>query len=414
MAAGPAKSSTCRDIAALHLHTIETLALAIEAKDHTTSDHVQRVGVYAVELGKDLGLSESEIEALKAASVLHDIGKLAVPEHIICKPGKLTPEEFEKIKVHPIVGAEIVENIRFPYPVAPIVRHHHEKWDGSGYPDGLAGEAIPIGARILSVVDCLDALATDRQYRRAMPLEDAMAFVEKEAGRAFDPRVVAVLKARYVELERLVRAQQPEERPKLSTDIKVPRGAAPGTGFGTVAPTAPETAIAAPIRALDETSSFEYAVSAIAGRLRHRIAYDALAVFAGADDLLTPCFVLGENAGALSFLRVRRGKGLVGWVAGSGNPIVNGNPTVEPGFMEGVPQPVILQSALAVPLTEAWTMVGVLALYRLEEDAFVFEDLTVIQPTAQLLGRVVAEYLVLRQSARKSLANFLAAKASGG
>ena len=133
--------------------------------------------MYAMELAKDLGLSEDETEALRAASVLHDIGKLAVPEHIISKPGKLTPEEFEKMKIHPIVGAEILEQVDFPYPVVPIVRSHHEKWDGSGYPDGLSGEEIPIGARILAAVDCLDALASDRQYRKALPLDEAMAKV---------------------------------------------------------------------------------------------------------------------------------------------------------------------------------------------------------------------------------------------
>src|SRR5438034_5738556 len=131
------------------------------------------------------------MEALHAAALLHDIGKLAVPEHIISKPGRLTPEEFEKMKIHPIVGAEILEQVRFPYPVAPIVRSHHEKWDGSGYPDGLSGDAIPIGARILSAVDCLDALASDRQYRRALPLDEAMAEAEREAGKSFDPTVVA-------------------------------------------------------------------------------------------------------------------------------------------------------------------------------------------------------------------------------
>ena len=123
----------------LHLRTIEALALAIEAKDETTGEHLQRVRVYAMELAKELGLTEDETEALKAASVLHDIGKLAVPEHIISKPGKLTPEEFEKMKIHPIVGAEILEQVHFPYPVVPIVRAHHEKWVGSGYPNGLAG-----------------------------------------------------------------------------------------------------------------------------------------------------------------------------------------------------------------------------------------------------------------------------------
>src|SRR5207245_6460461 len=113
-------------------------------------------------IGKELKLSHAETQAVQAASILHDIGKLAVPEHIISKPGKLTPEEFEKMKVHPVVGAEILEQVKFPYPVSPIVRSHHEKWDGTGYPDGLAGEAIPIGSRILAAVDCLDALASDR------------------------------------------------------------------------------------------------------------------------------------------------------------------------------------------------------------------------------------------------------------
>ena len=161
----------------------------------------QRVEAYATEIGQDLGLVKTSRKRWTAAALLHDIGKLAVPESIISKPGKLTPEEFEKMKIHPVVGAEILEQVEFPYPVAPIVRSHHEKWDGSGYPYGYAGEDIPIGARILSAVDCLDALASDRQYRRALPLDEAMARVASEAGTAFDPKVVQALQARYHELE---------------------------------------------------------------------------------------------------------------------------------------------------------------------------------------------------------------------
>ncbi|MEZ5356940.1 MAG: HD domain-containing protein [Bryobacteraceae bacterium] len=205
------------ELNALHLRTIEALALAIEAKDHTTHDHLERVQVYALAIGRELGLDSEEIDALRAASLLHDIGKLAVPEHIISKPGRLTPEEFEKMKIHPVVGAEILEQVRFPYPVVPVVRSHHEKWDGSGYPDGLAGEEIPIGSRILSAVDCLDALATDRQYRRALPLEEAIEVVKAESGKAFDPRVVEVLSRRYVELERMAKtAGEQADKPKLS------------------------------------------------------------------------------------------------------------------------------------------------------------------------------------------------------
>src|SRR6202011_5156988 len=191
------------EMAALHLRTIEALALAIEAKDHTTHDHLQRVQVYAIEVAKELGLDEGQLEALRAAALLHDIGKLAVPEHIISKPGKLTREEFEKMKIHPVVGAEILERVRFPYPVTPIVRSNHEKWNGGGYPDGLKGEEIPIGARILATVDCLDALASDRQYRPAFPLDKAMNTVKEKSGTWFDPKVVALLEHRYVALEHM-------------------------------------------------------------------------------------------------------------------------------------------------------------------------------------------------------------------
>jgi putative nucleotidyltransferase with HDIG domain len=145
---GRLESEKCHaeEMAALHLRTIEALALAIEAKDHTTHDHLQRVQIYALELGKKMQLDDHQLQALRAASILHDIGKLAVPEHIISKPGKLTSEEFDKMKIHPVVGAEILARVQFPYDVVPIVRAHHERWNGTGYPDGLKGEEIPIGA----------------------------------------------------------------------------------------------------------------------------------------------------------------------------------------------------------------------------------------------------------------------------
>jgi putative nucleotidyltransferase with HDIG domain len=177
-------------------------------------------------------IETSELEALHAAALLHDIGKLAVPEHIISKPGRLTPEEFEKMKIHTVVGAEILERVRFPYPVVPIVRAHHEKWDGSGYPFGLKGTEIPIGARILSAVDYLDALASDRQYRRALPLDEVMRQLSEESGKSFDPKVVEVLKRRYKSLENLAKAKSKEGAdPPSSTEVKVSPGPAPDAGF---------------------------------------------------------------------------------------------------------------------------------------------------------------------------------------
>ena len=230
-----------KEMSELHLRAIEALAVAIDAKDETTHDHLRRVQVYSLEVAKELGLSPLEIQALQAASLLHDIGKLGVPEYILSKPGRLTPEEFERIKVHPSIGAEILDRVRFPYPVVPIVAAHHEKWDGSGYPKGLAGEQIPLGARILSAVDCLDALASDRQYRRALSLSEAMEQVVSQSGSSFDPRVVKVLQRRYREFETLARAIRPDNT-KLSRRDEPDHAAAPDAGYVHVAVGAAEDA----------------------------------------------------------------------------------------------------------------------------------------------------------------------------
>ena len=188
------------EVADLHLRTIQTLTLAIDARDGTTFGHLRRVQVYARELARELGLPEDERRALDAAALLHDIGKLAVPEHIISKPGRLTPEEFEKMKVHPVVGAEILENVRFPYPVVPIVRAHHEKWNGTGYPYGLKGEEIPMGARIIAIADAYDTITSERTYKKTRTPDEAFLELERCGGAQFDPELVRVFVSRLRDL----------------------------------------------------------------------------------------------------------------------------------------------------------------------------------------------------------------------
>jgi putative nucleotidyltransferase with HDIG domain len=394
---------------ALHLRTIEALALAIDAKDHTTHDHLQRVQLYAMEVGKDLGLTEAELDALRAAAVLHDIGKLAVPESIISKPGKLTPSEFEKMKIHPVVGAEILERVRFPYAVAPIVRSHHEKWDGSGYPDGLMGAQIPIGARILAAVDCLDALASDRQYRRALPLDEAMARVAAEAGTAFDPAVVRVLGTRYQELEARAKAMPAEPQPSLSTDIKITRGSAPAAGFETESPVrAPEAQMhpvarvrvrraAEPQQIQVPTTDgcplgLEEALAVAALRIQLLVAHDAIAYFACDGVAVRPKFAAGDGRRLFMDLSISRGEGLVGWVADNAKPILNGNPEVEPGYARNSDRDPGLGSALALPLQYAGETVGVLALYRTQKDAFAAYELVSLLPLCPPLAALFADH----------------------
>ncbi len=391
----------------LHLRTIEALALAIDAKDHTTHDHLQRVQLYAVEIGKDLGLSQPELAALTTAAVLHDIGKLAVPESIISKPGKLTRSEFEKMKIHPVVGAEILERVEFPYPVVPIVRSHHEKWDGSGYPHGLKGAEIPIGARILAAVDCLDALASDRQYRRALPLDEAMARVASEAGTAFDPAVVRAIQTRYRELEARARSTQAAPQPALSVDIRITRGSAPAAGFEAEALTeiqapANPVAHARALRRKKEESvthlpatgicslQWEEALAVAAIRIQRFIAYDAIALWACDENMVHVKFVGGDHRAGLAGLGVRLGEGLIGWVADVGKPILNGNPAVEPGYAPGVGTRG-LSSALALPLVNSGQVVGVVALYRKERDAFAADELVTLLETCPALASLMLE-----------------------
>ena len=405
------------EMASLHLRTIEALALAIEAKDQTTHDHLKRVQVYARELGRELGLTPAEHEALQAAALLHDIGKLAVPEHIISKPGRLTPEEFEKMKIHPTVGAEILEQVRFPYPVAPIVRTHHEKWDGTGYPAGLKGEEIPIGARILSAVDCLDALASDRQYRRALPLDQAMEIVKSESGKAYDPKVVDILGRRYVELERLASGTPVSKQTKLSTDVKVELGAAPAVGFENAKEASVTTEAKQPVDFLNSIASarqevqtlFEIAqdlgnslsldetLSMLSVRLRRIIPHHSLAIWLRNDDTLTPGYVNGEDFRLFSSLAIPVGQGLSGWVAENGKPIVNGNPTVESGYLNDPTITSTLRSAVAVPLEGNGRNVGVLALYHLDRDAFTRDHLRILNAINTKIGMAIENALRFRQ-----------------
>src|SRR5262245_47939297 len=195
----------------LYMSTIETLAMAIDAKDQITHGHIRRVQAYAVGLAKSIGVTEpAQINAIEAASLLHDMGKLAVPEYILNKPGPLTPAEFEKMKMHASVGADILSAIEFPYPVVPIVRHHHENWDGNGYPDGLRGTDIPIGARILSVVDCFDALTSDRPYRPRLSDADAIKILMDRRGTMYDPLIVDTFVNVYRDIAPPDDALQPE------------------------------------------------------------------------------------------------------------------------------------------------------------------------------------------------------------
>jgi diguanylate cyclase (GGDEF)-like protein/putative nucleotidyltransferase with HDIG domain len=379
------------------------------------------VQIYSLCVARHLNLDDEQMQALQAASILHDIGKLAVPDYIISKPGKLTPEEFEKMKVHTVVGAAILEQVGFPYAVPPIVRSHHERWDGTGYPDGLRGEQIPIGARILTAVDCLDALATDRQYRRALPLDEALRYIAGLSGKQFDPQVVEVLTEHYLEFEIATR-EAPLRETKLDKSVVIRRGDAPAAGFQAdsgapvAAPMTHETFIDSIASARQEVQTIleithdlsaslrlEETLSVVAERLRQLVPFDCIAVYVREGNILRPKYVNGDNSRVFASLAIPIGQGLSGWVVENVKPIINGNPSVEPGYLNDPSKFSLLNAALSVPLGEgAEELTGALTLYRTERDSYTRDHLRVLLAVTPKISRAIESALRLEHAQRQA------------
>jgi putative nucleotidyltransferase with HDIG domain len=385
----------------LLLSTVETLATAIDAKDEVTHDHVRRVQQGTMALARKMGVTDpAALQALEAAALLHDTGKIAVPEHILNKPGKLTHAEFEKMKRHAPIGAEILSSIEFPYPVVPIVRHHHENWDGTGYPDKLKGEEIPLGARMLSVVDCFDALTSDRPYRRRMTDAQALKILNERRGVMYDPAVVDIFVAGYAQImpaysgaphpaTRAIgdaRAQDREER-----TVAAAATTGPACGDGLLAVTSLSRALSGEARVAD-VGALLWTI------LRQVLPSETLAIFLPdpeSDDIAIR-FAAGTHAPALRGLKRAIGSGIAGWVAVNLRPAVNAEPSLDLGIRaETSPG---LRACLAIPLVESETLVAVLALYRSQADAFSEDDVRLVELLAPRLAASLAAALTAERS----------------
>ncbi len=347
----------------LYMSTIETLAMAIDAKDQITHGHIRRVQSYAIGLADRVGVKDASlIRAIEAAALLHDMGKLAVPEYILNKPGPLTPAEFDKMKLHSSVGADILSAIDFPYPVVPIVRHHHENWDGTGYPDRLVGTQIPVGARILSVVDCFDALTSDRPYRPRLTDKEAIQILRDRRGTMYDPMVVDT----FIEVHHeIAPASAGHATPMPLRALSSTVQAAPSSS--TLKPLDDITASTEEMltlfdlaRGLDTQMSVQDAGDVIAKHLR-RLVPSSMVVFFHYDqesDELVAAHVSGEHAALISEFRVGVGQRLSGWVAAHRQSIRNSDPILDFGdaVRAMTPRP---RSCLSAPLTVRDELVGV-------------------------------------------------------
>jgi diguanylate cyclase (GGDEF)-like protein/putative nucleotidyltransferase with HDIG domain len=354
-----------------HFRSLETLALAIEAQGSHAPDHLLRTSHYAVELGRNLGLGEAELEALHVAAILHDVGELAVPQSILSKSGGLTAQEFERMKSHAATGALIVERAELPRPAAEMVRSHHERWDGSGYPDGLRGREIPLGARILAVADCLAGAA--------------LPALQTGAGTAFDPRIVQVAVDSHTSMELAARQAC---------------GASEGPDFraGIGAARREERLLCQLTGQLGNSLRLPETLSAFDSHLRELISYHAIAVYRVLENRLTPAYVNGDDAQLFCAVEIPCGEGPSGMAAATGEPVVNGDPGADAAHAGAGCEPTTLHSALTLPLESRGEPIAVLALYHAAPEAFGSQDLRILLTVRDKLALAV-EHAVRQEQA---------------
>jgi len=358
----------------LYLSTIETLAMAVDAKDQITHGHIRRVQIFATELARRLGVSDDgQQKAIAAAALLHDMGKLAIPEHILNKPGPLTGAEFERMKQHAGLGADLLSSIRFPYPVVPIVRYHHENWDGTGYPSGISGTDIPLGARILSVVDCFDALTSDRPYRPRLTTDDAFDILQKRRGTMYDPLVVDTFISAYSEIGPLATRAGQEARTIFASEAV--------DSAGTVGESQPLRKIrensseAALLRTFSQQIANAQSVGAaleIAAQCLRQLmpaTVYSLYEFDSKSDSLISGHVIGDSNRLIVGLTIPLGQRVTGWAGANRRTAMNSDASLDLAQIARGFQPHLL-SAISTPLTAQDRLIGVLTAYSLQPEAF--------------------------------------------
>jgi len=352
---------------------------------------------------------------VKTAALLHDIGKLAVPEHILSKPGPLTQEEFQKIRIHPQVGAEIISGVPFPYPVAPLILSHHERWDGKGYPTGLKGSEIPLGARILSVVDYFDALMSERPYHRAMTVEAAMSLLRQESGKALDPEVVKTFIDMYPTLVAEADASQPSRQlTRVAPDAPeampavglVSESAAGRTVFQDIALAHREIyALYEIAQAMGSSLGVSDTMALISSKLSNIVPFSccALFLFHEESDTLRCRFATGVEAETIQQLTIRSGQGLTGWVARNRRPLVNARPSAD---LEAAGRPgdrTALHAALVCPLLFNDRFIGTISVYHTDSAVYTDDHRRLLDRISEQAAAVIYNSIVFEQTQEDSL-----------
>lgn len=392
-----ASNQHIRSLADLHLATIEALAMAIDAKDRVSRGHVRRVQITALEIADEMGIKdESLLEALKAGALLHDIGKLAVPDHILNKPGELTPAEFAKVAVHPEIGAHILSQVSFPYPVVPIILHHHERWDGQGYPHRLRGEDIPLGARILAVADNYDALRINRNAPGIAPLDWVVNEMQERAGKVLDPKIVeACCRATDRIEEKLNQALILKVDLETESERNVNRTTKRLTDvYQDIADAHREVlALYELSQTLANTDNLAVLLETLANRIARDVRYDTCAIFLteSSHEKVRVVYAAGKHKEAFEGKFIAWGYGLSGWAAANKSPMINSRGNLDFPFLSPNVQATVL------PLVYHGKALGVIAFY-IADHTYDADEIRLIESFAHHAGVALNNVLTLEET----------------
>jgi len=411
------KTREAEDISRLHLATVEALATAIDAKDQTSDCHVRRVEIYAAGMGRLLCLPQTELRALRAGALLHDIGKLAVPDHILNKPGNLSTAEFEKTKIHTTVGAEILSRVNFPYPVIPIVKHHHERWDGCGYPEGLRGEQIPITARIMSVVDCFDSVREDRPFRPGMTREEAINLLRKGAGTHFDPNLVELFVQSLAQFEREIANRGLDQHIHASfsgssitpADDEVARVRENSAAYDQIRNAHREGyALYEIARKFSSSLEIEKTLSVLMDKVGQLVPYDTCAVFLYDDvkGYASTALAVGVDAENLRDRCIAPGEGVTGFALANRRPVNRLQPSLELERV-GVKTDVTYRSMVALPLFKDDVLLGALSLYSTTLREYTNNHIRLLETVTRLASDALANAMHHAQTQSNALTDSL-------
>lgn len=402
------KTKEITEASRIHLATVEALATAIDARDQVGRGHVSRTQIYAVGIGKILKLSDDEINALNTGALLHDIGKLAVPEHILNKPGRLTPAEIEKTKIHASVGASILEKVDFPYPVVPTVRHHHERWDGTGYPNSLSKEDIPLTARVLAVADAYDTLRGARPYRKAVSRDEARKFLLNEAGKQFDPKIVDLFLRNLHNFENYVIEQglsYLDETDKQNINEET-ANSEPNSSYVEQIKLANREVFTLYelARVFSSSLNLEQTLSLFVQKISELIPFDTCAVYllSETETVAIAKYVQGKNQEELKNRKVQVGQGATGYALKKRQPVYNVNPGLDFSFyqMEFIQEYTAMAS---LPLIANEKLVGAVSLYTSEIEAYEDEHMRLLETVSRIAADAILTSLRHAETETKAL-----------